>query len=195
MDGVEGVTAVAGVAHDGRVWIGADSAGVAGWEVQTRADQKVFIRTRDGIDCIFGYTTSFRMGQLLRFKLEIPALPANDDGLIAWMASAFIDAVRACLHDGGFAQKENEREEGGEFLVGLYGRLFGVAEDYQVGETLPGYDAIGSGSSVALGALAVTEHVAPAERIVRALRAAERHNIGVRGPFTIVTASSEETKA
>jgi ATP-dependent protease HslVU (ClpYQ) peptidase subunit len=101
------------------------------------------------------------------------------------MAVSFIDAVRSCLKEGGWARKDDEREEGGTFLVGVAGRLFTVHEDYQVAEAADGYAAVGSGEQVALGALYATADAAvdPRERVLLALRAAERFNAGVRGPF------------
>ena len=80
---------------------------------------------------MFGFTTSFRMGQLIRYALEPPEPEGELD---RFMSTAFVDAVRACLKDGGWARRDNEREEGGTFLVGVQGRLFAVHDDYQVDE-------------------------------------------------------------
>jgi ATP-dependent protease HslVU (ClpYQ) peptidase subunit len=172
------MTAIVGLVHDGCVYIGGDSAGVDGYSLTVRADSKVF---RNGL-FLFGFTTSFRMGQLIRYALEPPS-PEGD--LEHFMAVSFIDAVRSCLKEGGWARKENDREEGGTFLVGVAGRLFAVHEDYQVAEAADGYAAVGSGEQVALGALYATAgtEMDPGERVLVALRAAERFNAGVRGPF------------
>jgi hypothetical protein len=162
---------------DGTVHIGGDSAGVADWSMTVRADAKVF---RVG-DYLFGFTDSFRMGQLIRYTLKLPT-PAAD--LDRYMATTFIDALRDCLKEGGWAKKDTEREEGGTFLVGVTGRLFKVESDYQVGEAADGYAAVGCGADVALGALYATDTtMAPAARVDVALRAAERFSAGVRGPF------------
>jgi ATP-dependent protease HslVU (ClpYQ) peptidase subunit len=172
------MTAIVGLVHDGCVYIGGDSAGVDGYSLTVRADGKVF---RNGL-FLFGFTTSFRMGQLIRYALEPPS-PEGD--LEHFMAVSFVDAVRSCLKEGGWARKDNEREEGGTFLVGVAGRLFAVHEDYQVAEAADGYAAVGSGEQVALGALYATADtdMEPGERVLVALRAAERFNAGVRGPF------------
>ncbi len=172
------MTAIAGLVHDHRVYIGADSAGVAGYDLTIRADRKVF---RNG-PYLFGFTTSFRMGQLIRYTFAPPAPSADLD---RFMATAFIDALRQCLKDGGWARKDNERETGGEFLVGIGGRLFHIDGDYQVGEPADGYDAVGCGAQIAAGSLHTTATLAvpPRRRIELALQAAERHSAGVRGPF------------
>lgn len=176
------MTAIVGIVHDGRVHIGGDSAGVAGWSLTIRADAKIFTNG----PYVMGFTTSFRMGQLLRYALTPPE-PTGE--LEAFMATTFIDSVRETLKSGGWAAKDNEREEGGTFLVGIHGRLFCVESDYQVGEAADGFAAVGSGEEVALGALYATarSRMAPRRRIKLALEAAERFSAGVRGPFAYIT--------
>jgi hypothetical protein len=123
------MTCIVGLVDGGRVFVGGDSAGVSGLSLQVRADEKVF---RNG-PFVMGFTSSFRVGQLLRYRLRPGAHP---DGVCAleFMATVFVDEVRRCLKEGGAAKKENEIEEGGTFLVGYRGRLFRVDDDYQVGE-------------------------------------------------------------
>jgi hypothetical protein len=176
------VTCIVGVAHEGTVWIGGDSAGVAGYDLTVRSDVKVF---RVG-PYVLGFTDSFRMGQLLHYTLDAPTPPERD--LERFMSTRFINAVRDCLTDGGFATNNAGQEAGGSFLVGARGRLFEVCSDYQVGEAREGYNALGCGANIALGALHLSgrQQMAPRNRVRLALEAAERHSAGVRGPFTIV---------
>jgi hypothetical protein len=101
------------------------------------------------------------------------------------MATTFIDAVRACLKASGWAEKVNEQERGGTFLVGYKRLLFYVDADYQVGIPVDGYDACGCGQDIARGALFASAHLGGQERVEMALRAAERCSAGVRGPFHI----------
>ncbi len=176
------MTCIVGLVENGVVYIGGDSSAVSGWDLMLRKDRKVF---RVG-EALLGFTSSFRLGQLLRDTFLPPALQENEH-IERYMTTTFVNAVRECLKEGGFAQKKNEQESAGTFLVGFRGRLFRIADDYQVGETLHHYDAIGSGDSVAFGALYATAHLptslTPSTRIELALSAAEQHNIGVRGPF------------
>ena len=62
------MTCIVGLVHEGTVFIGGDSAGVAGLSLVVRADEKVF---RNG-DFLMDFTTSFRMGQLLRYNPDSP---------------------------------------------------------------------------------------------------------------------------
>jgi hypothetical protein len=83
------MTAIVGLVDAGSVYIGGDSAGVAGMSMTVRADAKVFRKKR----YLFGFTTSFRMGQLIRYSLKVPKVKGNLD---AFMATTFVDALRDC---------------------------------------------------------------------------------------------------
>jgi hypothetical protein len=178
------VTCIVGFVEGNTVWMGGDSAGVAGLSLTVRGDQKVF---RNG-PMLFGFTTSFRMGQLLRYALKIPDHDPRID-TDTYMATTFVDAVRACLKSNGWASKKDECEQGGTFLVGYRGRLFCIESDYQVGVPLDSFHAVGCGDDIARGALFATEHLTGRERVELALRAAERHSAGVRAPFYVESLS------
>jgi ATP-dependent protease HslVU (ClpYQ) peptidase subunit len=180
------MTCIIGVVHEDKVYIGGDSAGVGGYSLTLRADEKVF---QNG-PFLIGFTTSFRMGQLLRYSLSVPVHPFELDGkpmdTYKYMVTIFIDAVRKCLKDGGFAEKEKEQEWGGTFLVGYKGRLFMIQDNYQVAESIDNFQSVGCGEEIAIGALCVTPNLPPEQRIRLALEAAERYSAGVRGPFNIL---------
>jgi ATP-dependent protease HslVU (ClpYQ) peptidase subunit len=177
------MTVIVGLAHQGgNVTIGGDSAGISGLSLTVRADTKVF---HNG-PYLFGFTGSFRMGQLIHHALTPPE-PKRP--LERFMSTTFIDSLRSCLKEGGWARRESDREEGGTFLVGVAGRLFTVESDYQVGYTADGYAAVGAGDEIALGALYATAgtDLVPRKRVQLALKAAERFSAGVRAPFVVLT--------
>lgn len=184
------MTCIVGLVEGDRVWIGGDSAGVAGWDLTVRADQKVF---RNGA-MLFGFTSSFRMGQLLRYALQVPDHDPRVD-TDKYMATTFIDAVRECLKGRGWAENDKGQERGGTFLVGYAGRLFCVESDYQVGVPADGYAAVGCGDQIARGALYASGHLVGQARVEVALRAAERCSAGVRGPFHIESIGVEQSVA
>ena len=175
------MTCIVAVVNKGTVYMGADSLGAAQSHILTRKDPKVFVRK----PFVFGFTSSFRMGQLLAHSLRVPCLPKK--GITyKWMCTEFIDAVRKCLGEGGWKIKKDEQERGGTFLVGIAGQLFEIEGDFQVG--IPGYDyaAVGCGQSYAKGSLYSTKHLQPRIRIRKALEAAEEFSGWVRRPFRIV---------
>ncbi|WP_338147861.1 hypothetical protein [Neoroseomonas terrae] len=169
------------------VWIGGDSAAVGGLNLTIRRDPKV---GRVG-PCAIGFTTSFRMGQLLLHSLDVPEPPARKGELYRWMVNAFVDAVRACLQQGGFARKEHDVEAAGRFIVVVNGEIFTVESDYQVAVADVPYAAIGCGENYALGALRVLTRRPnySALAVCRdALAVAESFSAGVRGPFKVFRA-------
>lgn len=179
------MTCIVGLVHGGKVHIGGDSAGVAGYGLVVRNDRKVF---RNG-DFVMGFTSSFRMGQLLAFNFN-PPKPREGVDLLAYMVTDFIDTARASMKNGGFAKVVNGEDQGGHFLVGVRGRLFHIAGDFQVGESVHGFDATGCGDHIALGSLYSSAKIKdPQERVKLALAAAETFSAGVRGPFHIEVGS------
>jgi len=176
------MTCIIAIKDGTTIHMGADSAGTGGdFSQRTRNDSKI---------ChvgpfMFGFTTSFRMGQLLAHSFVAP----DRDPRVAvdkFMATTFIDAIRSCLKAGGFATKDNDAEVGGQFLVGYEGRIFQVFSDYQVAESALDYEAVGCGSEIALGSLHTTgvhTIMSAKSRIQVALEAAEEFSAGVRRPF------------
>ncbi len=132
-----------------------------------------------------GFTSSFRMGQLLQYVFKSPE-HCSDLSDFKFMTTNFIDEVRRCLKDGGFATKKEEQESGGTFLVGYHGHLYQIAGDYQVAENVLHYDACGCGADIALGSLYSTVG-SPTKRLETALKAAEQFSAGVRGPFHYIS--------
>jgi len=196
------MTCIVGLVDDGAVYMGGDSAGVEGLRIGVRADEKVFYLNEKStwrrldprellkpIDrlVVMGFTSSFRMGQLLQYNLKLPNGMANTKDLYGFMVTDFIGAVRTTLKEGGYAKVDDNREEGGTFLVGLRGRLFCVEDDFQVGENIEPYHAVGCGSDLALGSMYATGKMGlpPRERVLLALEAAETWSAGVRQPFVI----------
>ncbi|MFQ6198659.1 hypothetical protein [Streptomyces sp. NPDC000405] len=177
---------IVGLIDDGRVHIAGDSAGISGCRLTVRKDPKVF---RNGPFAL-GFCGSFRMGQLLHHAFKVPK-PKGDD-LDRFMTTRFVNKLRACLKEAGWARKDSEQEKGGTFLVGIYGRLFIVYDDYQVAEPADGYAAVGCGNDFALGALYATSTagLGPRERLTAALAAASHHSTDVCEPFTYTTAPS-----
>jgi ATP-dependent protease HslVU (ClpYQ) peptidase subunit len=180
------MTCIVGVVTKDSVYIGGDSLGVSEYDVTVRKDEKVFKRG----EFLIGFTSSYRMGQLLRYALNVPPQHPDKD-VYEYMVTTFIDAVRDCLKDGGWAKKSEEQERTGIFLVAYKGRLFKIDGDYQVGENIKPYDATGCGEQYALGALHALGGKVIAEpkaAIHKALEAAAEFSAGVRGPFVVMKA-------
>jgi hypothetical protein len=176
------MTCIVGLVEKGNIYMGGDSAGVGGLSISIRADEKVFVNG----PFIMGFTTSFRMGQLLRYKFAAPQQTTEQDDM-QYMVTSFIDAVRKCFSENGFGKlTDKDNNKGGTFLVGYKGTLYSIHEDFQVGKVALQYDACGCGEDIALGSLYSTKGKKPEERVRLALLAASTFSAGVAPPFVLV---------
>ncbi len=181
------MTCIVGLEHKGAVYIGGDSAAVAEYEIRKTALRKVF--KKDGL--IIGYTSSFRMGQLLQYEMKLDKIPKKVN--MEYMNCRFIPAVRKCLRDGGYLKVDDNVEEGGQFLVGLRGQLYEIDSDFQVNKFRDGMATIGCGSQYALGSLQTSKYCykmlnvkdGTIERIKTALKVASQFSSAVCPPFVI----------
>lgn len=177
------MTCIVGLIENNNVYMGGDSAGVAGYDLTIRADSKIF---KNG-PFLFGFTSSFRMGQLLRYKFKAP-YHKQEVSIDEYMMTDFIDEIRKCFKEGGYAEIKDNHGSGGSFLVGYKGKLFRIEYDYQVGIGVDNFSACGCGEPFALASLYNTNglNMKPEERIKKALETAEYFSAGVRGPFVIL---------
>ncbi len=175
------MTCIVGLEIDDGVIIGGDSASASGWDMNVSRLEKVFRRG----EFLIGYTSSFRMGQLLQYRLSVePQQDGQSD--LSYLATDFVDAVRGCLKDGGFRVVQNEQESGGQFLVGYKGQLYMIASDFQVNSSVDGYTAIGCGANFALGSMFANKALPPEERVRHALAAAGHFSNGVCPPYNLL---------
>lgn len=177
------MTCIVGWSENNQVWIGGDSAGVSNNLMSIRADEKVFIKD----DFIFGFTTSFRMGQLIRYKLNIPDRKNKQD-IKDYLYVDFLDALIACFNDNGYIKIDNSVILGGTFIFGYKGKVYRVDSDFQICEQIFNFDAVGCGAEIALGCLRglMDYNLCPEDKIFAALEASSVFSTGVRTPFLIL---------
>lgn len=179
------MTCIVGLVDKGKVYIGGDSAGVGNYNIHIRNDKKVFTNG----DMIMGFTTSFRMGQLLEYKLKLPDHdPRVDD--FKYLVTDFIDAVKKCFKDNDYAMVKNEVVLGGTWLVGYHSKLYAIHSDFQVASVEDGFDSCGCGEDIAKGAMTILvddKKLKPEAKITQALASAAHFSAGVSGPFNIVS--------
>lgn len=176
------MTCIVGIAYDGKVMLGADSAGVGGLDLRIRKDPKVFVNG----ELIFGFTSSFRMGQLLASNLTPPPIIEKQEPY-QYAVKALVPALRDTLRAGGWLSTVNGREEGGVFIVGFRGHLFTIYSDFQVAEEIENIAAVGCGEAYAMGAMhALGKDADPKARLLAGLDAAATFSAGVSAPFNFV---------
>lgn len=166
--------------------MGGDAAGthLDSWLQQTGLESKVW---RSG-EIVFGGCGSFRIMQLLRHKMVIPAVPDECDET-SYLVGDFVDAMRNALEEGGalsiWDEDQTETMDESGYLIAVRGRIFEVYSDFGVGEFEDGFASIGCGKQFALGSLYSTEDLKPKRRLKLSLEAAAHFSAGVRGPFTV----------
>lgn len=173
------MTCIIGLEQDCTTYIGADSASVTRQlDIRATMVPKVF---RNG-EFIIGYTTSFRMGQLLQFV----KLPSCKKPTEKYMINDFIEAIRSEFKKKGYSEIDNNVETGGSFIVGIKGYLYRIGSDFQVQRYVDGIAAIGCGDEYAYGAMRALKNLKPEERIKESLEIAAYYSAGIIAPFTIL---------
>lgn len=190
------MTCIAGVEHEGKVWIGGDRAWSNGETLAVSADSKLF---RLG-PMLLGERGSGRLGQIAQHCLELHG-PAAGHPKMHWLVRWFVPRLRRALKEHGalvvlesadtemksLADFPETGTEGmaGEFLIGLDGKLYAIYQDFAVFRTACGCNAVGSGAREAIAVLAATEDLPPAQRVMKALQASTKHTPHVCGPFDV----------
>jgi len=155
------MTCIVGIVASNGVVLASDSLGSGGGRKQEYATAKLItLEAAEQVTDLeykkiqigLGYTSSFRMGDILK-HLFTPPLVKKDVDIENYMVSEFVPAIISCFDDHHYTMTEKGKKEGGNFLVAIKGRLFEVQEDFSVLETTMGFAAIGSGEAVAVGAL------------------------------------------
>jgi ATP-dependent protease HslVU (ClpYQ) peptidase subunit len=136
------MTCIVGMEFQDRVYIAGDIQGT-GWNYKVvHTTPKVF--SKCGV--VFGYTTSYRFGQVLEHNLQDPVIPHGEAEIYRWLITVLIPDVRAVLKETGY-------EKGGNCLIGVKNQLWELQDDFSVLRSVTGYSAVGSGCEYALGSL------------------------------------------
>ncbi len=180
------MTCIVGLIHDGKTYIGGDAAGSSSQSgaMTIRSQSKVFYKG----EFILGFTSSFRMGDLLEWTMPAPQEKNGLGDLRGHLITTWIPEIRNWFKHHGYLHTDKGVESGGTFLIGYKGKLCVIYDDFQVGESVDGYLSVGSGGSIALGVLFATKQskMNPNNRVILALKAAAYHNACVREPFTVI---------
>jgi ATP-dependent protease HslVU (ClpYQ) peptidase subunit len=191
------MTCIAGIEHDGAVWMAADSAALDGGYGLTLMDtKKVFITG----EILFGVSGSMRVANLLQYGLEIPKQAPDVDDM-TYLVCTVVESIRSRLKQGGVGKTDESQDVfgPGDILLGYNGKLYLLDTDYQIIRDNRGYAAIGSGGDVALGILWYTHHrdlsprethhrdLSPRERLKATIFGACDHNAGCALPMSIIS--------
>lgn len=183
----DNLTAIIGLVHKDKVYMGCDSCANSGWEQHTLVSAKIFKLPKANL--LAGVSGTFRDLQIVRYYADME-LPDGDEPE-AVLVKHFVPALRETFktHGSNVGVEANPSHFDAEILIGFKGRLFLIDPGYAVVECRD-YRTIGNGGLVALGAIAAIETLSlsntkPEMRIRRALAIAEQFVTGVRAPFIV----------
>jgi ATP-dependent protease HslVU (ClpYQ) peptidase subunit len=187
------MTCIIGLIDNGKVYMGADSAGSDGYTIGAYKAPKTWKHTCTAGEFLFAASGSFMVMQALRHCFDPPCVKEGQE-LNDYMIREFLPAFRKVLE--GLGVKGDEKGEPNMaragVLVGFRGRLWWIASNFAILESNRDYLADGSGMYHAMGCLYGTKGMEPKDRILKALECAENHIATVRGPFTIVETDTKE---
>lgn len=166
------------------IWMGGDSIAFSSYEYSLIAQPKVFLKN----NMIIGYTSSFRMGQILQYDFDIPkhSSELSDN---RYMVSVFIDKVIQTFEKKKYSKINNNQATGGIFLIGYNQKLYRVDSDFQVTEMLGNYNSVGCGEDFAKGAFWMIDQrkmrLEPRDKVYYSLKCASSFSL-VKEPFHIL---------
>ena len=175
---------IVGLAHRGKVWIGADSASVSDDFSMAAQEPKVF--RKDGWLVAVG--GSWRATELIRYAVRFPKLPEVKDAHRVITLELIRDIIGE-FESRGFELEvdlDNDLDELGDFhiLLGVHGALYHLHHWQAQRVALYGSGAAGD---IAIGFLEATRTGEPTTRIKQAMGVAARYYPAqVRRKFTVL---------
>lgn len=181
------MTCIVGIEHDEKVYLASDSISISGYDKNTIIEPKCF-RNIHNENFIFGYTTSFRFGQLLQYTFNPPSKLDSHKSDMHFLCTSFIDSIRSVMKNGGFLNVTNQSvEESGLCLFGYNKKLYRLDVDFQIQPI--NYGAVGGGHVSANAVLTYLKDsdIDPQDKLLAALTTASEVNACVIPPFHFIT--------
>ena len=181
------MTCIVGCIHNGKVFLAGDQLGSNGYYKENHEKlTKVF---KVG-EFLIGYTTSFRMGQILQYSWTPPTIYHGQDE-DSYIFNDVVKSLSSVFEANKYGKKDGVEESTGVFLVGWRGRLFTVQSNLSVLEH-DHFAACGCGEDYARGAmytLSESGHLDddPVEFLSFAIKSAAYFSCGVGNTITFVT--------
>lgn len=151
-------------------FIAGDKLGSNGFTKSVMVEPKVFekefhrvstndegtVRTRETM--ALGYTTSFRMGQLLSYNLLLPDQDANQS-FSQYLVQKVIPLIRHMFKDEWGARDSSQDIGGGQFIILHNHTIYEVQGDFSVLQPKTQITAVGSGTYHAIAAMQALQSV------------------------------------
>lgn len=180
------MTCIVAYKFNNEIYMGSESASICNnYFKMVIAERKVFIKN----NMIFGYSGSFRLGQLLQYKLSLPSIGKKN--IDTYMHTNFIDSLRKCFEQNDFDITNDDNDF--EFIVGIDNKIYNVHSDLHIIQYDGMCSACGCAEDVALGSMYILNKLdpnckkySPKTKILMALEATNQYSAGVCEPFYIL---------
>ncbi|EPE1232315.1 TPA: hypothetical protein NV937_000781 [Escherichia coli] len=143
-------------------FIAGDKLGSNGFTKAVQTEPKVFEKefiklNEDGLSrtkevMALGYTTSFRMGQLLNYNLTLPEQVAGET-FSQYLVLKVIPIIRQMFKDEWGARDASQDVGGGQFIILHNHTIYEVQEDFSVLQPKTQITAVGSGTYHAIASM------------------------------------------
>ena len=181
------MTCIIALKHNKKVYMAGDSGAIGTNEWSVSPDPKVFVIDNE---IAFGFTSSFRMGQVLQYKFTMPTRQRGDSDDKYIRVSVIDRIIEVFTENKVITNVEGRPLECGTFLIGYRGEIYEVQDDMSVLRNALPYMSIGAGEDVANGAMHVLcrdkKTIEPHAVLNQALQTVTEFCNSVRSPFHIV---------
>lgn len=175
------MTCIVALKENGRVYLAGDCCCCNGTDKMLYTGKKVF---RNGVFS-FGYTSSFRMGQLLEYHWVRPPIRDNED-IDEYLYVDVLDSIKELFMADRY---DTDGNLGGVFIMVYYDRVFMVQEDYAMFE-IDHFVSVGDGADEAEAVLYTLENiendVAPENKLRLAIKIASLKKTDVSAQCDII---------
>lgn len=133
------MTCICGMVRNNHVYMAGDLMGSNGFTGKVYPDSKVFVNG----EFIIGYTSSFRMGQILEWNWQ---QPLRQEGISdrEYMQLNVVESLRETFAAFGYGVKSGLEDIGGNFLIGYHGKLYEMQDNFSL-LSVEDFAAVGSG--------------------------------------------------
>lgn len=180
------MTCVVGYKYAGKVWLAGDQVGGNNYFRENHTNLSKVFQVKD---FILGYTTSFRMGQILQYSWNPPVKQEGQDD-DTYLYRDVVNSLSGVFDSCEFGSKEGVEKRTGQFLLGWKGRLFTVQSNLSILEH-DEFAACGCGEDFARGAMHIMSTLTeiwkrPEDFLKNAILAAARYSPSVGNTVTFV---------
>lgn len=174
------MSCIIAVKRNGVIVFGSDSLVSTSYNKYSCKNDKIFYKGKT----IIGVAGSPRVGQLIQYELKDFKIKSNDQTEMEYMVKIVAQSIKTVLEENNACDPE---EFPFEVLIGYNGKLYQMFNDFQIVELDYPYQAVGSGSDIAIGSLFTSSMVDPdvdlMTMVQRGLTAASMFDKHVGGDF------------